>query len=252
MRFIFYLFTFLLSTFTSGCFLFKKHAQPLPFEVVQIPGGVFMVGDVFEHENDDATPVHRAVIAPFELSKYEITYAQYDTFAVTVGRPLPEDDGYGRGTRAVANVTWEEALAYCDHYGYRLPSEIEWEYAARSGGKQERFAGTDSLEAADRFVRHFDNSVLYSFQVGTKQPNSLGLYDMSGNVYEWIGNYYEFYPKAGEKPEYKSFETSSMRIIRGGSFKAPLDYAQTFWRSGTLADIPSNAIGIRCARSMLQ
>ncbi len=243
---------FFLLTSSSGCFLFRKHAQPLPFEVVEIPGGVFMVGDVFAYDDMDATPVHRAVMAPFELAKYEITYAQYDTFAVVSGRPLPNDDGYGRGARAVVNVTWEEALAYCEHYGFRLPTEVEWEYAARSGGKKERFAGTDSLEMADKFVRHIDNSVLYAFQVGTKQPNELGLYDMSGNVYEWIGDYYESYPAAGEKPVYKSFENSAMRIIRGGSFKSPLAHTQTYWRSGTLADIPSNAIGFRCARSMLQ
>ena len=74
---------------------------------------------------------------------------------------------------------------------------------------------------------------------------------MSGNVYEWIGDYYEFYPAPDEKPVYKSFENSSMRVIRGGSFKSPPEYAQTYWRSGTLADIPSNAIGFRCARSHL-
>ena len=77
------------------------------------------------------------------------------------------------------------------------------------------------------------------------------LYDMSGNVYEWIGDYYEFYPKLGKKPEYKSFENSSMRIIRGGSFKQPAVHSQTFWRSGTLADFPSNAIGFRCAKSLI-
>ena len=210
-----------------------------------------MMGDVFEKTDPDATPIHRVVMAPFELSKYEITYAAYDSFAVTVGRPLPEDNGYGRGLRAVANVSWEEADAFCQHFGFRLPTEVEWEYAARDAGQQYRYAGTDSVDTVDKYVRHVDNSVMHAFQGGTKAPNNLGLYDMSGNVYEWIGDYYEFYPKEGEKPVYKDLENFSMRIIRGGSFKSPAVHTQTFYRSGTLADIPSDAIGFRCARSLL-
>ncbi len=236
----------------QGCFLFKKNTSPLPFEVVQIPGGVFSVGDVFAHKNPDATPVHRAIIAPFELSKFEITYAQYDSFATATSHALPDDNGYGRGARAVVNVNWEEALAFCTHYGFRLPSEVEWEYAARGAGQHQRFAGTNDPDAINKFVRHVDNSVLYSFQVGTKEPNSLGLYDMSGNVYEWIGDYYELYPEDGEKPVYKSFEDSAMRIIRGGGFKSPPEHTQTYYRSGTLADIPSDALGFRCARPVLK
>ncbi len=211
-----------------------------------------MMGDVFEETDMDATPVHRVIMAPFELAKHEITYAAYDTFAVQTGRPLPDDNGYGRGNRAVVNVTWQDAYDFCAFYGFRLPTEVEWEYAARDAGKAIRFAGTDSLDAIDDYARHIDNSVLYSFQVGSKAPNGLGLHDMSGNVYEWIGDYYEFYPKAGEKPVYKDLSKGAIRIIRGGSFKSPPIHTQTYWRSGTLADIPSTALGFRCARSLLE
>ena len=250
-----YLLIFLLtgiSLNTSACFLFRKAGPVQPFETVHIPGGVFMMGDVFEEENTDAIPVHRVIMAPFEMAKHEITYAAYDTFAVQTGRPLPDDNGYGRGTRAVANVTWEDANAFCTHYDFRLPTEVEWEYAARDAGQAIRYAGTDNLEEIDDYARHIDNSVLYSFQVGSKAPNGLGLYDMSGNVYEWIGDYYEFYPKAGEKPVYKDLSKGAIRIIRGGSFKSPPIHTQTYWRSGTLADIPSTALGFRCARSLLE
>lgn len=248
----FYILIFSCSLFASGCFLFRKQAAPLPFETVTIPAGVFMVGDVFAEEDPDALPVHKAIIAPFALSKYEITYEAYDLFASATGRSLPEDDGHGRGSRAVANVTWADAVAFCAYYDFRLPSEVEWEYAARSAGKAQRLAGTDSLALIDEYVRHDKNSVMHSFQGGTKMPNELGLYDMGGNVYEWIGDYYEFYPKEGNKPIYKNLENSSMRIIRGGSFKHNRMFAQTFKRAGTLADIPSNAIGFRCAKSLLK
>ena len=229
-----------------GCFSGRKASLMAPLEMVVVPGGSFQMGDIFEKENEDAIPVHEVNLSSFEMSRYEITFAQYDTYALETGRPLPDDNGYGRGNRAVVNVSWEDARAYCAHYGYRLPSEEEWEYAARSGGKAHRFAGTDSLDAIDHYVRHIDNSVLHSFTVGSKKPNDLGLYDMSGNVYEWIGDYYEFYPATGVTPQYKDLSASSMRILRGGSFKSSPNLTQTFWRSGTLADIPSDAVGFRC------
>ena len=231
-----------------GCFLARKTSSMAPPEMVVVSGGSFRMGDIFEEENEDAIPVHEVMLPTFQMSRYEITYAQYDVFALETGRALPDDNGYGRGDRAVANVSWEDAVAYCAHYGYRLPTEVEWEYAARSGGKAHRFAGTDSLNAVDRYVRHIDNSMLHSFNVGSKEPNELGLYDMSGNVYEWIGDYYEFYPSEGDEPQYKDLSISSMRILRGGSFKTPPNLTQTFWRSGTLGDIPSDAIGFRCVR----
>ena len=238
----------LLSTL-SGCFLFKK-ASEQPFETVMIPGGAFMMGDFENQENDDATPVHRAIVAPFEISKHEITYEQYDAYAEQVGAKLPDDNGYGRGPRAVANITWHEANDYCTFYNFRLPSEKEWEYAARDTGKEFIYPGTNNKSEIDEYIRHVDNSVMHSFAVGTKSPNGLGLFDMGGNVFEWVGDYYEFYPEPGTEPELKDLENFSMRIIRGGSFKMGKEVAQTWWRSGTLAEITSDNIGFRCVRSV--
>ncbi len=240
---------FLVSILLSGCFLFRTSTSDLPFEAVQIPGGAYVMGDVFEEENEDATPVHEVRVAPFEISTYEITYDQYDAYAAAVGAPLPEDDGYGRGQRAVVHVSWQEALDYCRHYGFRLPTEQEWEYAARSLGERVRYPGTNDVEEVDRYVRHLGNSArMHSFVVGTKEPNRLGLYDMGGNAFEWIGDYYEFYPEPGTEPVYKDLEGSSIRIIRGGSFKMGREIAQTYWRAGTLGDLSSDNIGFRCAR----
>ena len=207
------------------------------------------MGDVLDMENEDATPVHPVIVAPFELSQFEITYEEYDAYAVLDGKPLPPDDGFGRGRRAVVNVTWHEANAFCRHYGYRLPSEVEWEYAARGAGRPMRYAGTSSIDSLDSYARFVDNSSLRSFAGGSKEPNVLRLYDMSGNVYEWIGDYYEFYPAPGDSVTLKDLQNFDMRIIRGGSFKTPANLVQTYWRSGTLADVTSDNIGFRCARS---
>ena len=234
----------------TGCQLLKRPAASLPFDVVRVQGGSFMMGDVFNHEDEDATPVHEVTIAPFEISTFEITYDQYDTFAFDNNIDLPDDNGHGRGLRAVANVSWYNAVSFCNYYGFRLPSEAEWEYAARGGGLMTRFPGTDDKEAVDQYIRHIDNSVMHSFLVGSKAPNQLGLYDMGGNVYEWIGEYYEFYPQVGTEPILKDLDTFSMRIIRGGSFKMEVSVAQTFRRSGTLAEVTSDTIGFRCARAI--
>ncbi len=231
----------------AGCGLLRKTTAP-PFDYVALPGGAFLMGDFAEGANEDALPLHRVVVAPFELSRHEITYAQYDAFAEATGRPLPPDDRYGRGNRAVVHVAWDDALAFCAYHGFRLPTEAEWEYAARSAGQPQRFAGADSLAGLDDVGRYIENSVMHSFPVGSKAPNSLGLYDMSGNVYEWIGDYYEYYPAAGSVPVYKDLEAFDMRILRGGSFKSDASLTQTFWRAGTLADITSDTIGFRCAR----
>lgn len=233
-----------------GCFLFRKATSDLPFETVAVPGGAFMMGDFAAQKNKDATPVHRVIVPPFELSTYEITFEQFDAYALEVGVELPLDDGYGRGSRAVVNLTWYDAREYCAFYGFRLPSEQEWEYAARDTGQDRVYPGVINENEVDKYVRHIENSVMHSFAVGTKEPNELGLYDMGGNVFEWVGDYYEFYPEPGTDPEYKDLENFSMRIIRGGSFKMRLPVAQTWWRSGTLGDITSDNIGFRCARSI--
>lgn len=203
------------------------------------------MGDFVEGTNEDAIPVHEVTVAAFRLARTETTYAQYDAFAAATGRPLPDDNGYGRGARAVVNVSWYDAAAFCAHHGMRLPTEAEWEYAARSGGKNERYAGGDSLDAVARYLK---NSVMHAFPAGSKQPNGLGLLDMSGNVFEWIGAYYEAYPMPGKAPIFKDLDTSGMRILRGGSFKSDPPLHQTYWRSGTLADVTSDTIGFRCAR----
>lgn len=94
--------------------------------MILIKGGVFTIGDVFEEENTDDLPTHSVEIESFYLSRYEITFEKYDAFALETNRELPDDNKYGRDQRAVVNITWENALAFCKSLGYRLPSEAEW------------------------------------------------------------------------------------------------------------------------------
>lgn len=205
-----------------------------------------MMGDAVGDNNPDALPLHRVTLDDFRIGKYEVTYAQYDAFARATGRPLPPDDSLGRGRRAVAYVNWEDAKAFCACHGWRLPTEQEWEYAARGGGKVIRYAGTGNPDSLADYARYDDNSAPNSFPVGSKKPNSLSLFDMSGNVFEWIGAYYQFYPDSGETPAYKDLEESDLRVMRGGSFKEPYPLSATYWRVGMLKEAEEYDVGFRC------
>jgi formylglycine-generating enzyme required for sulfatase activity len=232
----------------AGCNVIKRSQTNLDKpEMVLIEGGSFMMGDVLNDGNEDAQPVHQVTLEDFFLGRYEVTFQQYDAFATVTGRDLPNDDSLGRGSRAVVYVDWEDAVAFCRFHGYRLPTEQEWEYAAREGGKPLRFAGTNDLDSLDAYARTKDNSISHSFPVGSKRPNALGLSDMSGNVLEWIGAYYQYYPENGESPVWDDLEVRDLRVLRGGSFKESAHIAATYWRIGMLKDAREYDVGFRCA-----
>jgi formylglycine-generating enzyme required for sulfatase activity len=215
--------------------------------MARIEGGTFAMGDVIEKENDDSLPLHEVTLDDYFIGKYEVTYSQYDRFAEETDRPLPRDDGRGRGSRAVVYVNWYNALAFCNAYGYRLPTEQEWEFAARSRGKEHLYAGAVSKERLDDVARYSENSGAYTFTVGTKKPTEQGLYDMSGNVSEFIGDYYPFYKTDPDSIEYYPLEERAMRVIRGGSFNSLDEAMRTYWRVGVLAELGDHTTGFRCA-----
>ncbi|MDZ7717540.1 MAG: SUMF1/EgtB/PvdO family nonheme iron enzyme [Balneolaceae bacterium] len=235
----------------SGCALFQPTIREklLPMEMTKVEGGTFLMGDSFERENDDSLPLHKVTLDDFYIGTYEVTYEQYDAFAKATERPLPRDDDRGRGKRAVIYVTWEDALAFCNAYGYRLPTEQEWEYAARSGGLHQLYAGTSNPDSLDHYARHLENSGPYAYLVGTKQPNELGLYDMSGNVSEYVGDYYPFYKTNPDSIQYYPLDERAMRVVRGGSFNSEDVTLRTYWRVGVLGDLEDHTVGFRCAVS---
>lgn len=217
--------------------------------MVPIPAGEFTIGDVFFGENSDALPTHRVSMARFLLMDREVSFAQFDAFARRAKIPIPDDEGRGRGDRAVVQVTWQEADAFCRAYGLRLPTEQEWEYAARAGGHPDLIAGSvsDEPDSLNRYSRNRAISTPYSIASGTKAPNRLGLHDMSGNVFEWIGPYYQFYRASVDSVEWVDLDVNSMRVIRGGSFREDSRTLHTYWRVAVLSDTRDDDIGFRCA-----
>lgn len=233
---------------TTGCSVFKKTSKPLPKpQMVTIPGGKFQMGNLWNDENTDALPVHSVTIDSFYIGKYEVTTAQFNAYAKRTKKKQLNIDALKSGNLPAVNVTWIEAKAYCNYFGYRLPTEQEWEYAARGGGKKVQFSGTNNPDSLFHYAYIDKPHVNKPLPVGLKKPNALGLYDMSGNVFEWVGDYYQLYPKKGEAPKWDGMDERILRIIRGGSFDQRAAVASTYWRAGMLYDGRASDVGFRCA-----
>jgi len=194
--------------------------------MVYVNGGWFEMGSNYVYGNEK--PVNRVYLDDFIISKYEVTFAEYDKFCEETGRSKPGDRGWGRGSRPVINVTWNDATAYCEWLSketgkkYRLPTDAEWEYAARGGNKSRgyKYSGSNSLNEVGWYS---GNSRRKTQPVGIKQPNELGIYDMAGNVWEWCSDRY-----------YK--HNQSYCFLRGGSWYND-DYSCGV--SNRLANLPS-------------
>ncbi|MCA9423221.1 MAG: SUMF1/EgtB/PvdO family nonheme iron enzyme, partial [Nitrospira sp.] len=193
-------------------------------DMAKIPGGKFQLGDVEGLGSEDEQPVHTVTIATFQLSQHEVTFEAYDQFVeLTARKYSPRDENWGRGRRPVINVSWDDAQTYATWLSqatgklYRLPSEGEWEYAARNGSNQETWAGTlEESELGNYAVFGGDKTA----KVGSKQPNEFGLYDLSGNVWEWVedcwhDNYIEA-PKDGAPWLEGGGGDCGRRVFRGG------------------------------------
>lgn len=229
--------------FTS-CRVLKPIDKKYTPEMVFVKGGEFDLGDFYDGDNTDALPVHTVIVNDFQIGKYEVTYAQYDYYTKVKQLPPIESNLPERGSRAAAFVTWDQAEEFCKFHGMRLPTEIEWEYAARSGGLEELFSGTSNPDSLRYYAVTDEEDLKGSAAVGQRKPNKLGIYDMSGNVFEWVGDFYQIYsiPDSLHKGN-----EDDIRIFRGGSFREPVFTNRTYWRVGTLRDVPAVDVGFRCA-----
>ena len=216
-----------------------------PLEMVPVAGGTFPMGDVIEGADADATPVHPVTVERFRIGRYEVTADAYRRFAEATGRPVP--DAPPAPGHPATGVTWDDAVAFCAAYGARLPTEAEWEFAARERGRPLRYAGTSDPDSLRLYAWAADDTAPGPYPVGLKRPNRLGLHDLSGNVAEWVGAFYQFYPDPGTPPDWHDMAVLNMRIARGGSVYQDAAFAQTFRRMASLRDLAASDLGFRCA-----
>ncbi len=189
----------------------KKHKYP---GMVYVKGGWFEMGS--NSGESDEKPVHRVWVDDFYIGMYEVTFSEYDKFCETTGRSKPSDYGWGRGNRPVINISWHDAKAYCEWVGGRLPTEAEWEYAAKGGEKSRgyKYSGSDDIGSVAWYT---GNSGRKTHPVGRKNPNELGIYDMTGNVWEWCSDWYgRYYYLKSPKRNPKGALHGTARIRRGG------------------------------------
>lgn len=256
-------------------------AQP-PEGMVLIPAGTFQMGSTIG--DVDEAPVHTVELDAFYIDQHEVTNAEYQVFVAATGHPDPRGIGYtavyellkqgyepwndpdfNHPNQPVTTVTWFDATAYCEWRGKRLPTEAEWEKAARGGLEGARYSWgdaepnntsanfADSQTAFEWRSAEVNDGFLFTAPVGTFPPNGYDLYDMAGNVWEWCADWYSptYYSDAqdAERPlrNPKGPDTGKRRVLRGGTWYRAV---HTIRNAERISDYPNNSlnvVGFRCA-----
>ena len=236
-------------------------------EMIFVEGGTFTMGDIWGDGDSDERPTHEVTLSDFCIGKHEVTQALYqEVMGVNpssfIGDNLP-----------VQYITWYDAVNFCNNLsetsglqkvytisgtdittdfnknGYRLPTEAEWEYAARSGGRNDRkWSGTNTESELGNYAWYSSNSSSTAHEIGTKQANELGLYDMSGNVQEWCWDWYGDYLASSQiNPSGPS--TGSDRVLRGGRWSGNTVSCRVTYRFDYGPSYSRSNIGFRLALS---
>jgi len=211
-------------------------------EFVRVEKGCFQMGSPLDESGrgSDESPVHEVCIDGMWIGKYEVTQGQWEK--VMGGNPsfFQKGDDY-----PVENVSWDDSQEFIRklnliHKGkavYRLPTEAEWEYACRSGGKEEVYCGG---READPVAWHRGNSNETTYPVGRKKPNGIGLYDMSGNVWEWCSDWFdEKYYKNSPAQNPQGPMEGTFHILRGGCYGALTEVLNCSYRN---FEVPENCV----------
>ncbi|CAK0777636.1 formylglycine-generating enzyme [Gammaproteobacteria bacterium] len=238
-------------------------------EMVLIPAGSFMMGSPPSEKgrDSDEEPVHLVQIAAFEMGRYEVTFAQWDVCADDDGCSYkPNDNGWGRGNQPIIGVSWNYAQEYVNWLSrktgkhYRLPTEAEWEYAARAGTTSPYWWGNQASHESANYGKDkcCDGLAIgrdqwqYTAPVGSFSPNRWGLYDTAGNVWEWTCSIHKDRYDGSEQrcDDGKDF-SKEPRVIRGGSwFDTPenIRAAVHDWLTPDYRDVNT---GFRVARMLI-
>jgi formylglycine-generating enzyme required for sulfatase activity len=223
-------------------------------EMILIPAGEFQMGDIQGGGDDNEKPVHRVSVSAFAMGRYEVTFEEYDRFADATGREKPEDEGWGRGNRPVINVSWNDATAYMEWLSeqtgkaYRLPTEAEWEYVARAGTETKYWWGN---QIGKNWANCYNCGSQWDEQqtapVGSFMPNPFGLYDTSGNVWEWTCSEYER-RYSGKEQHCLDDKNEGLFVLRGGSWEDIAWWSRSSIRSRDSRTVRDGFYGFRPAR----
>jgi sulfatase modifying factor 1 len=214
---------------------------PPPLGMVWIPGGTFGMGSPDGEGASDEHPQHAVIVKGFYMDKIEVTQAEYE-------HVMGQNPTYFKGCPncPVENVSWIGANEYCKKVGKRLPTEAEWEYAARAGTQTKYYWGNEMDSSYAWYVK---NSNQRTHPVAQRKPNPFGLADMSGNVWEWCADWYEstYYQKSiTDNP--KGPDTGQYRVMRGGSWGYGSYSVRCACRNWGYPEACTYFAGFRCVR----
>lgn len=242
---------------------------------VLIPAGEFLMGSPEGGGEPNEHPQHKVYLGAFEMNKTEVTNAAFKKFVDAVqyvtdaekggslvfdGKTMKQEGftnwkdplGNGKGIenkldRPVVRVSWKDADAYCTWAGGRLPTEAEWEKAAR-GGTNTQYSFGDDVKELYKYAWYSENSNSQDHPVGLKEPNLYGLYDMHGNVWEWVADRYDenYYGKSPAKDP-KGPDSGSLRVLRGGGSGNVRNGLRAAFRAMSSQGSWSISFGFRCA-----
>ncbi|MCX8042669.1 MAG: formylglycine-generating enzyme family protein [Desulfobacterota bacterium] len=239
------------------------HDPPAPYpDMIFIPAGECLIGDSIGDGKTDERPAHSVFLDAFYIDRYEVTNKQYQVFLRATGHPPPHvaqqwaepynwqgtDYPEGCADKPVVLVSWYDAQQYCAWLGKRLPTEAEWEKAARGGLIGKRYPCGDILEHSDAgFDKGFFRSKTI-MPVGSFKPNGFGLFDMAGNVWEWCQDWYdEGYYKNAPRINPQGPDNGTYRVFRGGAWNSDERFLRCSQRGKNVPEYKSYSLGFRCA-----
>lgn len=252
----------------------QSNVPPLP-QMVTVDGGTFEMGCGKKDKpcDKDEYPVHEVKLNTFLMSKYEVSTYEWKQFASETKQKLPSTGWKSQDNLPIANITWEQAILYCnwlsnkqgltpaytkkgtqyecnfDANGYRLPTEAEWEYAARGGNKSKgyQYSGSDDLNSV-AWTKANSNGAPHPF--GIKLPNELGIYDMTGNVWEWCWDWHNMdYYKTQNHNNPRGPINGEKKVVRGGSWDSVPSYLRVSNRISTTLEVTYPFYGMRVVRN---
>jgi iron(II)-dependent oxidoreductase len=223
-------------------------------EMILIPSGEFIMGI---DEGYDNSPAHNVKIDSFYLDKYEITNAHYQKFCEETNRQFPEfwgmeefRSGPDFPNHPVTGVSWRDAAAFAKWAGKRLPTEAEWEYAARGGLVGVKYPFGDEIDStkANYFIM---DAVRGCMPVGSFAPNGFGLYDMCGNVVEWVADFYtKDYYSESEEDNPAGPAKGKFKVIRGGGWHSGPMCSSVYFRNAIPGGWKDINVGFRCVKDI--
>jgi formylglycine-generating enzyme len=247
--------SFLILIFLSYGLIVTAQDKPI-IDWAFIPAGTFTMGSpTNEVDRSNNETQHQVTLSAFMMSKYEVTFEQFDIFCDATGRKKPGDAGWGRDSHPVINVSWDDATAFAIWMGCRLPTEAEWEYAARAGTSTPFNTG-DNLTSSQA---NYDGNNPYNenakgeyrkktLPVGSFAANEYGLFDMHGNVWEWCSDLYGAY-SISPQTDPKGALHGKTRVRRGGGWNDYARRCRSAYRDNVTSAYLDYSIGIRLVKS---